>query len=89
MLMGANFGIIRTTIIGLAARHGLRFGVDHVIRCIQSSSKALEHCTSYPSQVLQVLAGKGIVDAAGMSALTQDPVVSHATIPRGRAATGR
>jgi lysine-N-methylase len=88
MLMGAYFGVIHTTMIGLAARHGLRFGVDHVVRCIQSSSKALEHCTSYPSQVLQILAGKGIVTAAGISALTQDPTVRRSTVSRGRAAAG-
>ncbi|HEX4231830.1 MAG TPA: flagellin lysine-N-methylase [Bryobacteraceae bacterium] len=88
MIMGAYFGIIRSTLIGLAARHGLRFGVDQVIRCIQSSSRALEHCTSYPSQVLQILAGKGITSDARMSALTQDPAVSRPTVSRGRAAGG-
>lgn len=74
MLMAAFFGIIHSMIIALAARHGLRFGVDHVVRCLQGSSKALEHCTSYPLQILQILTSKGIVNTAGMSVLTQDPL---------------
>jgi lysine-N-methylase len=89
MLLATYFGIIHATIIGLAARHGLRFGTEHVVGCIQSSSRALEHCPSYPAQVLKILGEKGIVNAAGMSALTQDPRVSSWTVSRGRAAAGR
>lgn len=73
MLMASNFAIIRALMIGLAAHHGSDFGVDRAIQCIQGSSKALEHCTSYPPQALQILSGKGITNCAGMSVLTQDP----------------
>ena len=74
MLVASYFAIIRTMMIGLAARHGSGFGVEHAIRCIQGSARTLEHCTSYPSQILHILSCKGINNAAGMSVLTQDPL---------------
>jgi lysine-N-methylase len=73
MLMASYFSIIRATMIGLAARYGSAFGADHAIRCIQVSSRTLEHCTAYPLQVLHTLSGKGINNAAAMSVLTEDP----------------
>ena len=73
MLVASYFASIRAMMIGLAARHGAGFGVDHAVRCIQGSARTLEHCTSYPSQILRILMAKGVIEAGGMSVLTQDP----------------
>jgi lysine-N-methylase len=73
MQMASNFAIIRALMIGLAACYGSDFGDGRAIQIIQGSSKALDHCTTYPPQVLQILADKGITNCAGMSILTQDP----------------
>jgi hypothetical protein len=73
LLMASYFAVAQSLTVGLAAHYGSDFGPDHVIRCIQSCSRTLEHCTSYPSRVLQILAASGIKNAAGMSMLTQSP----------------
>ncbi len=74
LLMGSYFAVVQGTTIGLAARYGPEFSPDHVVRCIQSCARTLEHCTSYPSQVLQILSQAGIENSAGMSRLTQSPL---------------
>jgi lysine-N-methylase len=73
LLMTSYFAVAQSLTVGLAARYGSDFGPDHAIRCIQSCSRTLEHCTSYPSRVFQILAAGGIKSAAGMSVLTQSP----------------
>lgn len=73
LLMASYFAMAQSFMIGLAAGYGPDFGPDHMIRCIQSCARTLEHCTSYSSQVLQILSAKGIESAAGMSVLTQNP----------------
>ncbi len=73
LILASYFAIVRATMIGLAARHASNFGVDHAIRCIQGASRTLEHCTTYPSEILRILRAKGITTAAAMTVLTQDP----------------
>ena len=73
LLLGSYFAVAQSLMIGLAARYGPNFGPDHVIRCIQSCSRTLEHCTSYPARVFEILAVNGIKNAAGLSALIQNP----------------
>ena len=74
LLIASYFAVAQSLMIGLAAKYGPDFGPDHAVRCIQSCSRTLEHCTSYPSRVLQILAANNIKkSAAGMSMLTQGP----------------
>jgi len=72
ILMATHYAITRAVMIGLAGKYKSEFGVDHVIRCVQSCARMLEHCTSYPARVLELLSSKGITNTAGMAILTQD-----------------
>lgn len=78
ILLASYFSIIRATMIGLAARYGERFGIEDAIRCIQASSRTLEHCTSYPARVFEILAAKGIRNCADMAMLIEEPVEARA-----------
>ena len=48
MLMIAHYAITQTLLIGMAGFHKSAFGVDQVIKLIQSCTKTFEHSTTYP-----------------------------------------
>ena len=77
LLMASHFAIAQAMIVAVAAAQGSAFHPNHAIRCIQSCARTLEHCTSYPGQVLNILAAKGISSPAGISLLTQPPKAAH------------
>lgn len=58
--------------IGLAGLYKTDFSIEHVVRSIQSLSKTMEHCETYPRQLRAILADKGIHDSAGMAVLIQN-----------------
>lgn len=70
--MAAYFAMTRALTIGLAGRHKARFSEEHVVRAIRLSVKTLEHCTTYPARVAEVLATKGMTTPAAMGILTQE-----------------
>ena len=72
LLLCCYFAVARALAIGLAARHRENFTVSHVVDAIQSCSRTLEHCASYPDRALTLLATKGITGAPGAALLTQD-----------------
>lgn len=72
MLMASYFSIAKAVMIGLAGEHKSSFGEEHVVRSIQTISRTLEHCETYPARLLEILAGQGIRNAAGMDVLTQN-----------------
>jgi hypothetical protein len=72
MLMASYYAITKVIMIGLAANYKSAFAVEHVIHVIQSCSRTFEHCTSYPEKVRQILEGRCITNASGMTALTGD-----------------
>ena len=72
MLMMANYAIIRTVLIGMASLHQSAFGMDHVIKAIQSSTKAFQHSITFPANAIEILAGVGLKSGASMAVLVQD-----------------
>jgi len=70
MVMASYYSITKTVMIGVSGKYKSDFGIDHVVRCIQSSSRLLEHCISYPAKILEVLASKGITTARQMAIVT-------------------
>jgi len=72
MLMMAYYAIIRTVLIGMAGLHQSAFGMDHVIKAIQSSTKAFQHSSSYPASAIQILTRNGLKNGASMAVLIQD-----------------
>lgn len=70
-LMIAYYSIIKTICIGMAAFYKSGFSMDHVIKVIQSSTKAFQHSTSFPLQAVQHLRGKGMNNALSAAVLVQ------------------
>ncbi len=79
MVLAAYFATIRSLAVGLAGHYKSDFNEMHLVRTIQVCARALEHCTSYPARVLEILASKGIRTVADTAVLTQNP-----SIPSGR-----
>jgi hypothetical protein len=72
MVMMANYAIIRTVLIGMASLYQSAFGMDHVIKAIQSSTKAFQHSITFPANAIKILAGVGLKSGASMAVLVQD-----------------
>jgi len=72
LLMAAHYSVIVAASVGLSAFYKSAFGLNHVVDVIQTCSKTLEHCTTYPARVLDILIRKGIRNASGMAALTRN-----------------
>jgi lysine-N-methylase len=72
MLMITYYSIIKTVSIGMAAFHKSAFGVEHMIKLIQSSTKVFHHSSSFPMRAVEHLKGKGMNNALSMSALIQN-----------------
>jgi lysine-N-methylase len=72
MLMIAHYAVTRTLLIGVAGFHKSAFGVDHVIKLIQSCTKTFEHSTTYPRQAIRMLADKAMTTPTGLCALIQN-----------------
>jgi lysine-N-methylase len=72
MLMASYFFISQAVMIGLAGKYKTDFSTEHVVRSIQSISKTLEHCETFPPRLLEIFAGKGIKGSTGMTILTRN-----------------
>jgi lysine-N-methylase len=72
MLMVAYYAITQTLLIGMAGFHKSAFGVDHVIKLIQSASKTFEHSATYPGRVIEMLADKSMTTPASLCVLIRN-----------------
>ncbi len=72
MLMIAHYAITRTLLIGMAGFHKSAFGVDHVVKLIQSCAKTFEHSTTYPGQAIKMLADKAMTTPVSLCVLMQN-----------------
>ncbi len=69
LMLLAYYAIVQTLLIGVAAFHGTKFDVDHVIQVIQASTKTFEHSLAFPPRALQILAKNGMTSCAGLAIL--------------------
>jgi lysine-N-methylase len=72
MLMVAYYAMARTLLIGMAGFHKSGFGIEHVIKLIQSCAKTFEHSLTYPGQVIEMLAEKSMMTPAGLCVLIRN-----------------
>jgi lysine-N-methylase len=72
ILMVLHYAALKTVLIGMAGYHKSGLGTNHLIKLIQSYAKAFEHSTSYPPRAVEILAGKGMTNAASMAVLIQN-----------------
>jgi hypothetical protein len=68
--MVAHYAITQTLLIGMAGFHKAAFGVDQVLKLIQSAGKTFEHSLIYPGRVIQI-ARKSMTTPASLCALIQ------------------
>ena len=55
LLLGTHYAMIRTLLIGAAALHRENLNSDHVVRLVQSYSRALQHIVSFETLALESL----------------------------------
>ncbi len=72
MMMAVHYAITRAVLIGMAGFHKSSFGVDHVIRAVQSCTKTFEHSVTFPGLAMEILASKRMTTAASLCVLVQD-----------------
>lgn len=59
LLMATHYALIRTLLIGLAARHRERFGAGQVVKLVQSYSKGFLHSGTFEKTVSELLCRDG------------------------------
>jgi lysine-N-methylase len=69
ILLAVDYAILKTVLIGMSACHKSDLSTGHVIKLIQSYAKAFEHSTAFPPLAIEMLAGKGMKNAASMAVL--------------------
>lgn len=52
--------LAQTLLIGMAAYHREAFGVDHVVKLIQSMAKTIEHGTTFPARLAEYVQQRGL-----------------------------
>ena len=72
VLMIVYYAVARTVLVGMAGFHKEAFGMDHVIKLIQSATKAFQHSTSFPARAIDILVNNGLKTGASMAVLVQD-----------------
>ncbi len=69
ILMLAQFTLIRGLLIGMAGRYREKFCEDHVVRVVQSFSKAVEHNPNYLKEINRFMEDRNLCNPEGMAAL--------------------
>jgi lysine-N-methylase len=67
-----HYAIIQTVLIGLAGFHKAEFGPAHVVKVVQSFTKAFEHSLTFPQRTLQILSDQGVKTCAGLAILIRN-----------------
>lgn len=69
ILMLAQFTLIKGLLIGMAGRYREEFGEDHVVKVVQSFSKAVEHNPNYLKEINRFMEDRNLCNPDGMAAL--------------------
>lgn len=72
MMMIIHYAMIKMHLIGIAGYHKEQFGLDHVIKLIQSFAKTIEHSSSYLREVRELLHKNGFNTMAYMAILIKN-----------------
>lgn len=72
MMMVVHYAITRAVLIGMAGFHKSNFGVDHVIKAIQSCTKTFEHSVTYSGLAMEILTNKMMTTPASLCVLVHD-----------------
>ena len=59
LLLATHYAIIRTLLIGMAAQHREKFGVEHAVKLVQSYSKAFLHSSNFDNTASEFFGRNG------------------------------
>lgn len=71
LLLAAQYALIEFQLVGMAAKLEARFGLDDVVRLIQSFSKTTEHAPLYQKRMLELLRETGVPPLALIASLVK------------------
>jgi lysine-N-methylase len=77
-LLVTHYAIIRTVLVGMAGLHRNALSIDHVVRLIQSYTKAFQHSGTFASTVFELLKEKGMKDSRVTASLLTDQTAAGA-----------
>jgi lysine-N-methylase len=69
LLLMVHYAIIQTVLVGVAGFQKTQFTSEHVVKVIQSFTKAFEHSLTFPGRALQTLAEKNVTSCAALAML--------------------
>jgi len=69
MLMLSQFALIKGLMIGMAGHYREEFGEDHVVKLVQSFSKAVEHNPNSLKEISRFMEERNLCNPEGMAAL--------------------
>lgn len=72
VLLIIHYAIIKSLLIGMAGYHKTAFDIDHVIKLIQSFSKAIEHHSPYLKNIFQFFEDNDLKNSACMAVLIKN-----------------
>ncbi|MBB6145789.1 lysine-N-methylase [Silvibacterium bohemicum] len=72
ILMAAQYAVINGLLIGMAGHYREAFGTDHLIKLVQSFSKAVEHNPSYLKEVGDFIRGRSLDNIQGLAILLKN-----------------
>jgi lysine-N-methylase len=70
--MAAQYAVINGLLIGMSGHYREAFGSDHLIKLIQSFSKAVEHNPSYLKEVGDFIRGRNLDNIQGLAILLKN-----------------
>ncbi|HTX74896.1 MAG TPA: flagellin lysine-N-methylase [Terracidiphilus sp.] len=73
LLLAAQFSIVQGLLIALAGHYREQFGVEHVVKLVQSVSKALEHNPTFLAQIGDFLRTQNLASPQGIVTLLKLP----------------
>jgi lysine-N-methylase len=65
-LMATQYALVNGLLVGIAGHHQEAFGTEHVVKLIQSFSKAVEHNLTYLKQVKEFIRGRNLGTPEGI-----------------------
>lgn len=78
MLMSTQYALIHGLLIGIAGRYQEDFDTDHVVKLIQSFSKAVEHNPTYLDEISAFVTNRNLDTAEGIAILLKcSTIESH------------
>jgi len=75
MLMAAQYSMIHGLLIGVAGHYRENFGTEHVVKLVQSFSKAVEHNPAYLKEISKFVTARNLTTEEGIAMLLKSSML--------------